>query len=381
MPRTPPVNLAGEEISDRHICLLHRGTDDLFAQLESFIVQGLEEGDRELHVVEDRVAHGRRLRGLGVDLPAREATSQLEIREWSDAYMRDGAFSRVAMLAYLRHNLDASHALGYERTRLIATMEWAKEGSPSASELVLYESQAGDLLRSRRDVFVCAYDLDHHSAAVVAGVIDTHAVALSGGTLRPRRSMTRPSARDRILAAAHDYFHNVGIRATGVDTLIEAADVAKATFYRHFPSKDDLVVAWLRDDRPRWFYQVRDQAEASSPRPEVVLQLIFEGVARWIEEDGFRGCAFLNAAVEITGSVHPARQIIRDYLDEIDTYLRDALVRAGRDDAAERAAELSVLLAGGIASCVAQHAVAPALAARDAAIRLIDGPGADHPDR
>ena len=175
--------------------------------------------------------------------------------------------------------------------------------------------------------------------------------------------------------AAHDYFHNVGIRATGVDTLIEAAGVAKATFYRHFPSKDDLVVAWLSDDRPRWFYAIRDEAEASSRRPEALIPLIFEGVGRWIEEDGFRGCAFLNAAVEITGSVHPARAIIRDYLDEIDTYLRDALVRAGREDAGERAAELSVLLAGGIASCVAQHAVDPALAARDAAIRLLDGPG------
>ena len=374
MPRNPPVYLAGEEIADRHICVLHRGPDELFAQLESFIVEGLETGDREIHLVEDRVSHGRWLRGLGVDLPAREAAGQLEIQEWSDAYVREGEFSRVAMLEYLRHNLDVAPSLGYKRTRLIATMEWAKDGSPSVSELVRYESQAGDLLRSRRDVVVCAYDLEHHSASVVAGVIDAHAIALSDGALRARRSMTRSPARERLLAAAHDYFHNVGIGATGVDTLIEAAGVAKATFYRHFPSKDDLVVAWLSDDRPRWFYAIRDEAEASSPRPEAIVPLIFEGVARWIEEDGFRGCAFLNAAVEITGSVHPARAIIRDYLDEIDTYLREALVRAGREDAAERAAELSVLLAGGIASSVAQHAVAPVLAARDAAIRLLDGP-------
>ena len=157
------------------------------------------------------------------------------------------------MVEYLRRNLDAAPSLGYKRTRLIATMEWAIEGSPSVSELVRYESQAGDLLRSRRDVVVCAYDLEHHSAAVVAGVIDAHAIALSDGALRARRSMTRSSARDRLLAAANDYFHNVGIGATGVDTLIEAAGVAKATFYRHFPSKDDLVVAWLSDDRPRSF--------------------------------------------------------------------------------------------------------------------------------
>ena len=123
-------------------------------------------------------------------------------------------------------------------------------GIPDKSELVRFESQLDDLLRSRRDIVVCAFELERHSSSVVAGVLEGHTLALSGGVLRPRRSLTRASARDRILGAAHDFFHNVGIRATGVDTLIEAAGVAKATFYRHFPSKDDLVVAWLMDDRP-----------------------------------------------------------------------------------------------------------------------------------
>ncbi len=71
-------------------------------------------------------------------------------------------------------------------------------------------------------------------------------------------------------------------------------------------------------------------------------------------------------------SMHPARPIIRDYLDEIESYMRDALVSAGRDHAPERAAERSVLLAGGIAFCVSQHAVTPALAARAVAVRLLD---------
>ncbi len=378
MPRTP-VHLAGEEISERHICVLYRGSAELFDQFGPFIAEGLEGGDHAFHLVEDLVTHRQRLIALGIDPAAWESTGQLDIREWSNRNSGDRPFSRAVMLEYVRHNLDGVRALGYERTRWFAMMEWAIESFPDESELVRFESQLDDLLRSRRDVVVCAFEIERHSSSVVAGVLEAHSLALSGGVLRPRRSLTRATARERILGAAHDFFHNVGIRATGVDTLIEAAGVAKATFYRHFPSKDDLVVAWLSDDRPRWFYAIRDEAEASSPRPEALVPLIFEGVARWIEEDGFRGCAFLNAAVEITGSVHPARQIIRDYLDEIDTYLREALVRAGRDDAPERAAELSVLLTGGIASCVAQHSVAPALAARDAAIRLLERPGADHP--
>lgn len=371
MPRTPPVHLAGEEVSERHVCIFHRGSDELFAQVGSFIVEGLETGDHEFHLVEDRVAHRQRLTELGIEPTAWESTGQLDIREWSDRNSGDRPFSRAAMLEFVRHNLDAARARGYERTRWVAAMEWALEGFPDGSELIRFESQLDDLVRSRRDIIVCAFDLARHSWQVVTGVLETHALALSGGVLRPRRSMTRPSARDRILAAAHDYFHNVGIRATGVDTLIEAAGVAKATFYRHFPSKDDLVVAWLSDDRPRWFYAIRDQAEASSSRPEEIIPLMFDGVAQWIEDDGFRGCAFLNAAVELPGSVHPAWPIIRDYQDEIENYLRATLERAGRDDGAERAAELSVLLAGGIASCAVRRAVAPALDARDAAVRLL----------
>ena len=58
--------------------------------------------------------------------------------------------------------------------------------------------------------------------------------------------------RDRIVGAAAELFYRKGIRATGVDTLIEQADVAKSTFYRHFRSKDELIVAWLRSSQARW---------------------------------------------------------------------------------------------------------------------------------
>ena len=374
MPRTRQVLLAGEPIRERHICVLYHHTDELFAQLEPLILGGFEDGDHELHLVEDGIAHRARLDALGVDVGGREGSGQLDVREWSDRFTAERPFSRQAMLAYVRHNLDAARGLGYQRTRWVATMEWALESFPGGSELIRFESQVDDLLRARRDVVVCAFDLERHSASVIAGILDTHDLALIEGVLRPRRTMTRASARERVLAAANDHFHNVGIRATGVDTLIDAAGVAKATFYRHFPSKDDLVVAWLRDGRPRWFNRVRDEAETPSRRAEDVIPAIFDGVVRWIEQDGFRGCAFQNAAVEITDSTHPARPVIREYFEEIDAYLRDALTRMGRRDAAERAAELGVLLSGGIASCVALQAAAPAIAARNAAIRSLDRP-------
>lgn len=371
MHRTPRVRLAGETVAERHVCVLHRGVDELFDQLGPFIVEGFDLGDHERHLVQDATTHRERLVGLGIDPSALESSGQLTIREWTDPVRSMSTFTRAGMLEYVLHDLDVARASGWDRTRWVATMDWASTAFPSEADFVRFESQLDDLVRSRRDVIVCAFDLERHSAGVIAGVIDAHAITVTGNVLRPRQSLFKVSARDRILAAAHDHFHHVGIRATGVDTLIEEAGVAKATFYRHFPSKDDLVVAWLRDERPRWFYPVRDRAEASAERPLQVIPLIFEEVARWLEVDGFRGCAYQNAAAEITDSAHPAGPIIRAYFDDIDGYLRQALAKAGRDDAIRRAAELSVLLAGGIAASAVKREVGPALAARDAAERLL----------
>jgi AcrR family transcriptional regulator len=370
VPRTPRVQLAGEAVAERHVSVLHHGTDELFAQLGPFIVEGFDAGDHQVHLVQDADAHRDRLARLGIDPPALESSGQLDIREWTDPLRSMPTFTRPGMLEYVRHNLDLARSSGWDRTRWVATMEWAPETFPSEADFIRFESQLDDLVRSRRDVIVCAFDLPHHSASEIAGVIDAHALTLAGDVLRPRQPLVPVSARERILTAAHDHFHNLGIRATGVDTLIEEAGVAKATFYRHFPSKDDLVVAWLRDDRPRWFYAVRDRAEAAA-QPGQVIPMIFEEMAHRLEEEGYRGCAFQNAAAEITEVSHPALPIIREYFNEIEAYFREVLAGSGREDAADRAAELAVLLAGGIAASVAKHDFAPALVARDAAERLL----------
>ena len=117
MRRTPRVLLAGEEISERHICVFHRGVDELFEQLVPFIVQGFAAGDHAFNFVEDRGSHRKRLRALGVNLTAEEASGQLDIREWADRPGDGRPLSRAAMLEWVRHNLDAVRGLGYDRTR------------------------------------------------------------------------------------------------------------------------------------------------------------------------------------------------------------------------------------------------------------------------
>jgi AcrR family transcriptional regulator len=180
------------------------------------------------------------------------------------------------------------------------------------------------------------------------------------------------SPRDRILRAASQLFSRHGIGPTGVDTLIASAGVAKATFYRHFPSKTDLVVAWLQHPRTRWFDRVRRRAEERAPSPAELIPAYFDGLAEWLEADEFRGCPYLNSAVELRVG-HPGLQVIQDTLAEVAAYLRDALTATGHPGAAETADQVMALRAGAISLAVANRSTAPAHAARAAALRLIGG--------
>jgi AcrR family transcriptional regulator len=365
--------LAGEEVSDsNHVCALVDGSDEAGRLLLPFIVEGFDQGDRAFHIVDPalRDAHLERLRASGIDPEAAMASHQLEVRTWTDAYLRGGRFDASAQREYIKQALDEGSRLGFPRTRLIGSMEWAQDDE-TRRELVRYEAGLTDYVSTVPDILICTYDVNHHSARTVADVIGAHPVALVGGVVRMNAGPGRPSARDRLLTAASRLFHEAGIQATGVDSIIEAAGVAKATFYRHFPSQDDLVVAWLRDPRTRWFERVQAEARASGAGPRDEILLFFEAVAEWLETEGYRGCPYLNSSVEITDPAHPARLVIRETLDDIGTYFRTLVSKAGYADPELLGMELHALCAGAISLAVARQTGAFALTAKEAARQLL----------
>ncbi|SHE79803.1 transcriptional regulator, TetR family [Kaistia soli DSM 19436] len=151
--------------------------------------------------------------------------------------------------------------------------------------------------------------------------------------------------RDRILGTARDLFHKHGIRGVGIDAITEAAGTNKMTLYRHFDSKDDLIIECLRtvacDANAIW-----NQFEAEHPNDKLgQLQAWVRTVADGLKVDG-RGCDMANAAVELTEDDHPARQVIK----ELKTAQRDRLVGLCRDAGIEQAElladTLSLLLEG-----------------------------------
>ena len=117
-------------------------------------------------------------------------------------------------------------------------------------------------------------------------------------------------ARERILVTSHDLFYRDGIRATGIDRVIAASGVTKVTFYRHFPSKDDLVREFLDHRHTRWMAWFVDALGRRGAHERTgdagALLLLADVMAEWFADPVFRGCAFINATAEVGGSVEGA---------------------------------------------------------------------------
>jgi AcrR family transcriptional regulator len=161
---------------------------------------------------------------------------------------------------------------------------------------------------------------------------------------------TRPSeARTRLLSTATGIFYAEGIHAIGVDRIIAEAKVTRATFYRHFPSKEDLVVAYLGE-----IHQMeRDGLNAviaANPKSADALLAIADNITRNIKSPGFRGCAFLNAAAEYPNPGHPVnRQLIAHRQWFLDT-LTNLFTQVALDSADAAARHFVMLRDGAMAA-------------------------------
>ncbi|ELE9234906.1 TetR/AcrR family transcriptional regulator [Enterobacter kobei] len=114
----------------------------------------------------------------------------------------------------------------------------------------------------------------------------------------PASNETKISVRDKILRTAHDLFYSTGFKATGVDTLIKEAKVTKVTFYRHFPSKSLLILAYLHYRHEIWMNwfeaSLRRNLDAGQTSSDALSATLYE----WFVSPEFHGCAFINASAE-----------------------------------------------------------------------------------
>jgi AcrR family transcriptional regulator len=155
-------------------------------------------------------------------------------------------------------------------------------------------------------------------------------------------------ARDRILASAYLLFSQRGVRDVGVDELVEHANVAKATLYNHFGTKDDLVLAFLAERERLWTlgFVVRE-AEARGKTPEGRVLAIFDAFAEWFRRDDFEACSFINVLLELRVG-HPAGEASIEYLEHIRDVLRRLAEEAQLAEVDEFARSCHILMKGSI---------------------------------
>ncbi|MGO4714715.1 TetR/AcrR family transcriptional regulator [Bradyrhizobium sp. 2TAF24] len=187
-------------------------------------------------------------------------------------------------------------------------------------------------------------------------------------------SALSPDPRTRILETAEALFYRHGIRSIGVDRLIAESGVAKATFYRHFPSKDDLALAFIRERDASWRAWLAATVARLAAEPQARPLAIFDAIRERFEDPEFRGCAFSNSIAEVAqgdSAVHQAAaEHKRAVTAMIAAYLRDAGV-ASADLRDELARALMLLLDGAIATAVREQSPAAAGDAQRIAATLL----------
>lgn len=172
----------------------------------------------------------------------------------------------------------------------------------------------------------------------------------SGGVAEPGSAQQQSVARERILRTAYEQFSRRGIRAVGVDEVIARSGVAKATLYRHFRTKNDLVLAFLKRREQLWTVDlVQAQSHLRGRTPEERLLAIFDVFDDWFHSDGFDGCTFINVLLEL-GPEHPLGQAAIGHLDTLRTMVRERAVEAGFTDPEAFARAYHILIKGSIIS-------------------------------
>lgn len=179
--------------------------------------------------------------------------------------------------------------------------------------------------------------------------------------------------QEKILVAASELFYSQGIRATGVDAIAKAANTTKMSLYKYFPSKDALVLAFLRkrdEDFRTWFVA---QVDAKATDPKDKLLAVFDVIGEWMDIPEFRGCAFINASAEFPLEGNPVHQVSAEFYDKFRHYIAGLAAQCGTKSPESLSLQLSLLVEGAIVSEQMKRHSGAAEQGKLAAMMLIEG--------
>jgi AcrR family transcriptional regulator len=177
--------------------------------------------------------------------------------------------------------------------------------------------------------------------------------------------------RDHLVAVAQRMFCTAGFHAVSVDSIIEEAGVARMTLYKNFKSKEDLIVATLRQEDRLFRQWLVASIEARSKKPEDRIFQLFMALHGRFAADGYYGCAFIRASIEFPDPQHPVHRAAREHKEMIRSYLRGLASDTGAKNPLALAEQLYILLEGAITASQLHGEPWPADYAGQAAQHLV----------
>lgn len=185
--------------------------------------------------------------------------------------------------------------------------------------------------------------------------------------------MPKETTREKLIRVGHDLFYREGFLAVGLDRVINEVGISKQTFYNHFESKDDLVVAVIDQHHQWWKDEVKIRLEKTAgPDPRAQILGLFNVVHEIINDEEYRGCIFINAAVEFPLPHHPAHQSAQRMKADDIALVTELAERAGASDARSMAQEICILLEGTFVTQQVDPSCKAAFIARRAAETVLE---------
>jgi len=188
MKRTaPPISLAGSQLEEvRHVCAFFADDEEEYRVLLPFVRDGFACGDKAVHVVnpEQRGEHFRRLTKAGIDTAAVQQRGQLEVRDNTEAYLRDGRFDQDRMLKEFEKMASGNAEGQFPLSRIICRMDWVSGDQFRIQNVIEFESRVNDVWRRHDDAVICTYHLARFGGDAIIDIMRTHPMVIMGGILQ-----------------------------------------------------------------------------------------------------------------------------------------------------------------------------------------------------
>lgn len=190
------LSIAGKALDHFHICAFFDSKDEEYDVLCPFYKEGLDQGEKNMHIVDPRFTqeHRDRLASGGIDVHECESTGQLNVLNWQQGYFNEaGAFDKDVMLATLDHLTGSGRDAGYSRLRIMGNMDWALADHPGAADLLEYEVAVNEVLSRNRQPAVCVYDISKLTGSLMMDLLRTHPLTLIGGVVQENPFYVNPA--------------------------------------------------------------------------------------------------------------------------------------------------------------------------------------------